>query len=242
MAGFRRYGGGATRIAVGALAFSVHIFTACGAGFALLAMVAAVAQDWTMMFVWLGVALIIDGVDGSLARAVDTPNNAPRWSGDVLDLVVDFTTYVFVPTYAIVSAGLMPQLWALAMGFIITVTAALYFADGNMKSDDNHFVGFPAVWNLIAFYLLLVKPSSWICILSIAVFAVLTFVPIKFIHPVRVRRLRWLNAAALTAWSVLAALALVQGLAPQPWVTAALCVIAVYFLLAGLVPARAVAT
>lgn len=227
---------------MGALAFSVHIFTACGAGFALLAMVAAVAQDWTMMFVWLGVALIIDGVDGSFARAVNTAENAPRWSGDVLDLVVDFTTYVFVPTYAVVSAGLMPQLWALAMGFIIVVTAALYFADGNMKSDDNHFVGFPAVWNLIAFYLLLVKPAAWICVVAIAIFAVLTFVPIKFIHPVRVRRLRWLNTAALLAWSALAFLALVQGLDPQPWVTAALCLLAVYFLLAGLVPGRAVAT
>src|SRR5262245_55482016 len=203
-------------------------------------MVAAVAHDWTMMFVWLGVALVIGGVDGSLARAVDTPGNAPRWSGDVLDLVVDFTTYVFVPAYAIVSAGLMPQLWALAMGFVIAVTAALYFADGNMKSDDNHFVGFPAVWNLIAFYLLLVKPAAWICVVTIAIFAMLTFVPIKFIHPVRVRRLRWLNTAALLAWSALAALALAQGLAPQLWVTAALCLIAVYFLLAGLVPVRAV--
>jgi phosphatidylcholine synthase len=147
-----------------------------------------------------------------------------------------------VPTYAIVSAGLMPQLWALAMGFIITVTAALYFADGNMKSADNHFVGFPAVWNLIAFYLLLVKPVAWICVVAIAIFAVLTFVPIKFIHPVRVRRLRWLNTAALLVWSALAFLALAQGLDPQPWVTAALCVLAVYFLLAGLVPGRAVAT
>jgi len=227
---------------VGALAFSVHIFTACGAGFALLAMVAAVAHDWALMFGWLGVALLIDGLDGPLARAADTAKNASRWSGDVLDLVVDFTTYVFVPAYAIVSAGLMPQLWALAMGFVITVTAALYFADGNMKSDDNHFVGFPAVWNLIAFYLLLVKPSAWICVLVIAIFAVLTFVPIKFIHPVRVRRLRWLNTAALLAWSALAAVALVQGLDPQPWVTAALCVLAVYFLLAGLVPGRPVAT
>jgi phosphatidylcholine synthase len=224
---------------VGALAFSVHIFTACGAGFALLAMVAAVAHDWTMMFVWLGVALIIDGVDGSFARTVDAKGNAPRWSGDVLDLVVDFTTYVFVPTYAIVAAGLMPQLWALAMGFVITVTAALYFADGNMKSDDNHFVGFPAVWNLIAFYLLLVRPAAAVTVLVIAVFAVLTFVPIKFIHPVRVRRLRWLNTAALLAWSALALLALAQGLAPPLWVTAALCLLAVYFLLAGLVPARA---
>jgi len=121
---------------VGALAFSVHIFTALGAGFALLAMVAAVAHDWALMFGWLGVALIIDGVDGPLARAVDTRGNAPRWSGEVLDLVVDFTTYVFVPAYAIVSADLMPFEWALPAGFIIAVTAALYFADGNMKSED----------------------------------------------------------------------------------------------------------
>jgi phosphatidylcholine synthase len=205
-------------------------------------MVAAVAHDWTMMFIWLGVALIIDGIDGSFARAVDTAANAPRWSGDVLDLVVDFTTYVFVPTYAIVAADLMPPTLALAAGFVITVTAALYFADGNMKSADNHFVGFPAVWNLIAFYLLLTRPDAWITILIIALFAVLTFVPMKFVHPVRVRRLRWLNTAALLAWSVLALLALVEGLAPQPWVTAALCLIAVYFLLAGLVPSRLAAT
>jgi len=227
---------------VGALAFSVHIFTACGAGLALLAMVAAVAHDWALMFGWLGVALIIDGIDGTFARAVDTRANAPRWSGDVLDLVVDFTTYVFVPAYAIVAADLMPRVWALAAGFAIVVTAALYFADHNMKSDDNHFVGFPAVWNLIAFYLLLVRPTAWIAVLVIAVFAVLTFVPIKFVHPVRVRRLRWLNTIALTLWSALALVALWQGLAPQSWVTAALCLIGGYFLLAGLLPARTVAT
>jgi phosphatidylcholine synthase len=227
---------------VGALAFSVHIFTALGAGVALLAMVAAVAHDWALMFGWLGVALIIDGVDGSLARAVDTSGNAPRWSGEVLDLVVDFTTYVFVPAYAIVSADLMPREWALPAGFIIAVTAALYFADANMKSDDNHFVGFPAVWNLVAFYLLLVRPAPWIAVVAIAVFAVLTFVPVKFVHPVRVRRLRWLNAIALALWAALALVALWQGLAPQPWVTAALCLIGIYFLVIGLVPARAEAT
>ena len=92
-----------------ALAFSVHIFTACGAGLALLAMLAAVAHEWTLMFLWLGLALVVDGVDGTLARAVGTKENAARWSGEVLDLVVDFTTYVFVPAYAIVSAELMPR-------------------------------------------------------------------------------------------------------------------------------------
>ena len=111
-----------------------------------------------MMFLWLGVALLVDGIDGPLARALHVAERLPRWSGDALDLVVDFTTYVFVPAYAIVASGLMP----LALGDAgrassIVVTGALYFADGSMKTADNHFRGFPAVWNLIAFYLLLLQ-------------------------------------------------------------------------------------
>jgi phosphatidylcholine synthase len=223
---------------VSALAFSVHIFTACGAGLALLAMLAAVAHQWTLMFLWLGLALFVDGVDGALARAVGTKENAARWSGDVLDLVVDFTTYVFVPAYAIVAADLMPREWALAAGFVIVVTAALYFADTNMKADDNHFVGFPAVWNLIAFYLLLLKPAPWISLLTIAAFAVLTFVPIRFVHPFRVRSLRAVTVTMLGLWAVMASVALWQSLAPSPWVVAALCLTGIYFLMIGLVPAR----
>ena len=111
-----------------------------------------------------------------------------------------------------------------------------------MKAEDNHFVGFPAVWNLVAFYLLLTRPAAWITVLAIAAFAVMTFLPIRFVHPVRVRRLRWLNTIALALWSVLALVALWQGLVPQSWVTAALCLIGGYFLVAGLLPARAVTT
>ena len=227
---------------MGALAFSVHIFTACGAGLALLAMVAAVAHDWPLMFAWLGVALLLDGLDGPLARALKVAERQPRWSGDVLDLVVDFTTYVFVPAYAIVAADLMPREWALPAGFVITVTAALYFADGNMKANDNHFVGFPGVWNLVAFYLLLMRPAAWLTVAVIAAFAVMTFLPIKFVHPIRVRRFRWLTLGVLLLWAALALVALLQGLAPQPWVTAALCLIGIYFLVIGRVPARAGAT
>jgi phosphatidylcholine synthase len=223
---------------VSALAFSVHLFTACGAGLALLALLAAAAQHWTLMFFWLGLALIVDGVDGALARAVGTRQNAARWSGDVLDLVVDFTTYVFVPAYAIVSAGLMPREWALPAGFAIVVTAALYFADTTMKADDNRFVGFPAVWNLIAFYLLLLRPAPWIAIVTIAAFAILTFLPVRFVHPVRVRRLRAANVAMLGLWAILACMALWQDLAPPSWVVAALCLTGVYFLTIGLLPAR----
>lgn len=199
-------------------------------------MLAAVAHDWALMFLWLGLALIVDGVDGTFARALRTAEYAPRWSGEVLDLVVDYTTYVFVPAYAIVAADLMPQGFALAAGIAIAVTAALYFADTNMKSDDNHFIGFPGVWNLIAFYLLLLRPASWVAIVTIAAFAVLTFLPVRFVHPFRVRSLRAMTVTMLVLWALLASIALWQNLAPPLWVVTGLCLIAVYFFVIGMLP------
>src|SRR6266576_986512 len=86
------------------LAFSVHILTALGAACALLALFAAVTGEWAAMFAWLGLALIIDGVDGTLARKRRAAEILPRWSGDILDSVVDFTTYVFVPAFAIAAS------------------------------------------------------------------------------------------------------------------------------------------
>src|SRR5262249_41517143 len=129
-------------------AFCVHILTASGAALALLALMAAVHGEWALMFLWLGVALVADAIDGPIARALNVKEVLPRWSGDVLDLVVDFTTYVFVPAYAVASSGLMPGALGLVGGIIIVVTGTLYFADRNMKTTDNFFRGFPAVWNL----------------------------------------------------------------------------------------------
>src|SRR5215472_7806217 len=114
-------------------AFAVHVFTASGAACALLALIAAVRSDWPQMFVWLGVALFIDGVDGTFARRLRVDKVLPRWSGDVLDLVVDILNYVFVPAYAVVASGLAPPVVAIALGVLIVVTGSLYFADRLMK-------------------------------------------------------------------------------------------------------------
>ena len=225
-----------------ALVFSVHILTAAGAAIALLALVAASRADWPLMFLLLGLALFVDGIDGPLARRLQVKQRLPRWSGDVLDLVVDFTTYVVVPAYAIATGGLMLEALGLAAGLIVVITGALYFADGEMKTDDNHFKGFPAVWNLIAFYLLLLRPGSWMAAAVIVVFAVLTFAPVRFVHPLRVARFRALTVSLLAVWAVLALVAVAQGLAPDLPVTAALCLIAVYFLVIGLLPGRGTPT
>jgi phosphatidylcholine synthase len=216
-------------------AFAVHGLTASGAALGLLALFAAVDRNWSLMFIWLGVALIVDGIDGALARHVGVESVLPRWSGDSLDLVVDFVTYVFVPAYAIAHSGLLPAPAAILAGIIVTVTGALYFADREMKMGDNCFRGFPALWNLAAFYLFLLRPDAWIGFAAVIVLAVLTFVRFPFIHPLRVARFRIVNIGLLVLGSVLAAAALGRNLDPGPWITGALCVIGLYFVGAGLI-------
>jgi len=215
-------------------AFAVHIFTACGAALALLALILATGGHWAAMFFCLGAALVVDGVDGPLARELKVAEALPRWSGDTLDLIVDFTTYVFVPAYAIAASGLLPHLLAVPAGLMVTIAGALYFADREMKTADNYFRGFPAVWNLGAFYLFLLEPPPWLAAATIAALAALSFAPIKFLHPLRVKRLRVFNVALLAVWAALAFLAVISDLAPGPYVTWPLCAIALYFFGAGL--------
>ncbi len=220
-------------VLIQARAFIVHIFTAVGAALALAALICAAANRWTEMFLYLGFALIVDGVDGPIARYVRVTEILPRWSGDVLDLVVDYVTYVFVPAYAIAASRMLPAPLAVPAGAIIVITGALYFADRDMKFSDNYFRGFPALWNVAAFYLFLLKPVPWLATAIVGTLAVFTFMPFKFLHPMRVKRYRLVNIAALAFWSVLAAVALQRDLDPGPWVNAGLLSIAFYFAVIG---------
>jgi phosphatidylcholine synthase len=215
-------------------AFTVHVFTATGAALALLALILATGGHWAAMFLCLGIALLVDGIDGPMARAFDVEKALPRWSGDTLDLVVDFTTYVFVPAYAIAASGLLPEPLAIPAGVVVVVSGALYFADREMKTKDNYFRGFPAIWNLAAFYLYLIEPPEWVAAVAVVALAALSFAPIKFLHPLRVRHWRTFNVALLAVWALLAFVAVVQDLAPGPYITAALSIIAIYFFAAGL--------
>jgi phosphatidylcholine synthase len=215
-------------------AFAVHVFTACGAALALMALIFATGGQWEAMFVCLGVAAIVDGIDGPLARQFQVAEVLPRWSGDTLDLVVDFVTYVFVPAYAIAASGLLPPELAIASGVVVVLTGALYFADSAMKTDDNYFRGFPALWNFAAFYLYVLEPSPWLSAALVIVLAVLSFVPIKFVHPLRVKHRRPLNLVLLAVWVLLALDTILTGLSPGPYVTWPLVIIALYFFTVGL--------
>lgn len=219
-------------------AYAVHVLTASGAALGLLAIIFATGGHWEAMFLCLGFALIVDGVDGPLAREFMVAEVLPRWSGDTLDLVVDFTTYVFVPAYAIAASGLMPEFFAIPSGILVVICGAIYFADREMKTDDNYFRGFPALWNLAAFYLYVLQPTEWLAAAIIIALAILSFAPIKFIHPLRVKRMRILNIALLVLWAALALAALILSLDPGPLVTWPMVVIAVYFFAFGLLPQR----
>src|SRR3982075_760831 len=211
-----------------AAAFSVHIFTAMGAGIALIALLEAVREHWSAMFAWLGVALIVDALDGPIARRLDVMRLQPDWSGEVLDLVVDFVTYVFEPAYAITASGLLLPLAAPLLGAGIVVSGALYFADRRMKAADNHFRGFPALWNAAAFYLFLLHLPPALSSLAVAVLIVLTFVRFHVVHPVRVVRLRWLTLWLVAAWAVLALIVLAYDFNVGIPITIALGAIAAY--------------
>jgi phosphatidylcholine synthase len=131
--------------------FSVHVFTASGGAVALLALDAAIERKFPICFAWLGLALFIDGIDGTLARFAKVSETAATIDGAILDLVVDFLTYVLVPVVALWRSDLMPQPIAFWIGLGVVIASALYFADTRMKTNDYWFRGFPAIWNVVAF-------------------------------------------------------------------------------------------
>jgi phosphatidylcholine synthase len=217
-----------------ARALAVHLLTALGAVLGLLALMAAFEAIWTDMFFWLALAALIDGVDGWLARRYAIAETLPRWSGEVMDFVVDFLTYVFVPVVGMVVGGILPEKLALPVATLILVVSVIYFADRSMKTADGYFRGFPAAWNLVAFYLFLLRPEPYLAFGIVLVLCALTFVPVQFVHPLRVDRNRPLSATLLAIWVMLGIVALINDLSPPASVIYALVAVLIYFLGIGL--------
>jgi phosphatidylcholine synthase len=192
-------------------AAGVHLFTALGAVCGLLAALAAFDGAWERMFAWLGLALFIDGIDGSFARLTKVEERLPRFSGERLDLVVDYVTYVFVPALALVHAGFLQGPLGLVLAASILLSSLYHFADLASKGDDYSFIGFPAVWNLVAFYLFALSLPQWATYAIVTACIVLTFVPMRWVHPLRVVRLRFLTLAVTLGWAVAAVATVWQG-------------------------------
>ncbi|MBA3510908.1 CDP-alcohol phosphatidyltransferase family protein [Sphingomonas sp.] len=179
-------------------AWLVHAFTASGAVLALLALLAVEQQRWTLALAWLALSGVVDGVDGSLARWARVKERVPRIDGDTLDLVIDYLTYVFVPALFIWRAELVPAGLAPWLAAAILVSSLYVFARTDMKTDDGYFRGFPALWSVVAFYLFVLQPGATIGAAVVVLFVVMTFAPIHFAHPFRVRDYGvWLPAVAI---------------------------------------------
>lgn len=214
-------------------AFSVHIFTATGAGLAMLAFLAAVENDWPMMAIWLAVAFAVDGVDGPLARRYHVRTQAPEIDGVLLDLIIDFLTYVVIPTYALYASGLLPGWSGWFTVLFIPVVSAVYFADTRMKMPDNSFRGFPGCWNMVALSLLVMEPPWWVILFLVVTLAVAMFLPVKFIHPVRTDRWRPVSLGMAVAWTAGITWAAWNGFTSNPPLTALIAASSGYLLLAG---------
>jgi phosphatidylcholine synthase len=199
----------------------VHAFTASGSVCALFATLAVFAGAWEQVFAWLGLALLIDGIDGTFARMANVTERLPRFSGERLDLVVDYVTYVFVPALALVQAGYLSGPVGLVAASLILLSSLFHFSDTESKTDDHCFVGFPAIWNIVAFYVFAFQVPSWWAAILVLVCVSMTFLPLPWAHPLRTPRLwpltlamtaLWCIAALFTIWSGFPATAIEKGI------------------------------
>jgi phosphatidylcholine synthase len=215
-------------------ALSVHLLTATGAVFAMLAMLAAVDAKWDLMFLWLVVAFAVDGIDGPLARKYDVKQHAGEFDGVLLDLIIDYLTYVFIPAFALFRSGLFEGWTGWFVIIVITFTSALYFADTRMKTKDNSFSGFPGCWNMVAVVVFALTPNFWVILALVTGLAITMFVPLKFVHPVRTERWRNITLPMALAWTFFAGWAAWVDFHPQSWASWGLIVTSIYLLFAGI--------
>jgi phosphatidylcholine synthase len=212
----------------------VHILTAGGSALALMALLAAANSNWQEMFVWLGLALIVDGIDGPLARATQVEQILPRFSGVRLDLIVDYLTYVAVPAFALARAELLPEAFRLPAAIAILLSSLFHVADRDSKTEDGYFVGFPAIWNIVCLYLFAFTPQPAVALGVIIALVAATFVPIHYVHPLRVAHLRLVTLTVTALWTA-GAIGAVLNPFPSPlWVELLLASTALYFICIGL--------
>ncbi|WCR54982.1 phosphatidylcholine synthase [Bartonella clarridgeiae] len=218
-----------------AKAFSVHLLTASGSFLAFLSLISASEKEWVAMFFWLGLALFVDGIDGPIARKLDIKCILPTWSGEILDSIIDYVTYVLVPAFALYQSGFMDPKLSFILSAIIVISSAIYYADTGMKTEENFFKGFPVVWNMMVFMLFVVRPGEWIAFIIISLSAILSFLPIYFIHPVRVIRLRMLNFPIFLIWCCFGIAAFFYQLNVPSWIKVGISITGFYIYCIGVV-------
>lgn len=212
-----------------AKAWGVHAVTASGVILALLALLAVLDGRPQACLLWLGLALLVDGLDGTLARKYHVKTVLPNFDGAVLDLVIDYLTYVFVPAIFVYRFVPLPDYSLLPAVGLILLSSLFCFCNLNMKSQDNYFVGFPAAWNLVVVYFYLLDFAPWSSLASIILLAGLTLTRMKFLHPFRVKAFMPLNIAVTLLWMAACALLILQYPLNPTWLLTVWLLATTYF-------------
>ena len=182
-------------------AWAVHGFTASGAVLGFLAIISILNNDLVGAFLWLGLALLIDGIDGSLARKIGVLDKTPNIDGSTLDNVIDYLNYVIIPALMIYWFQMVPNGWEIILPAGMFAVSLYTFANMNMKTNDYYFSGFPAFWNIVVLYFYILNTHPIINVIIILLLFIFTFIPIKFVHPLRVKKIRNLTIFCTVLWS-----------------------------------------
>ena len=182
-------------------AWAVHGFTASGIVLGFLATIAILNDDRVAAFLWLGIALFIDGIDGSLARKAKVNENTPNIDGSTLDNIIDYFTYVIIPALMIYWFSMVPSGWEIICSAAILIASLYTFANINQKTQDFYFSGFPALWNIVVLYFYIIGTPKWLNFWVIGILIILTFVPIKYVHPLRVQSMRNITLLFTVLWA-----------------------------------------
>ena len=160
-------------------------------------------------------AMVVDSVDGPLARKLDVKRHAPQIDGARLDDIIDYINYTFVPIVLLIHTGWLPDpvsLWAA----VPLIASALAFTNTESKdTEEGFFLGFPSYWNVFAFYVVGAAPpgSEWYVLLLTLALSALSVMPVRFVYPNRFDRLRWFFIGGGIVW--IASLLLIATLYPD---------------------------
>lgn len=221
-----------------ALAWLVHLYTASGL-IAAMAMGVLIVRGgdaaFRAAFALMIVATAIDASDGSLARAVGVKQVLPEFDGTLLDNLVDFHTYTTMPIFLLWRAQILPPhlQWLL----LLPVLASAYgYSQTNAKTNDGFFLGFPSLWNVVAFYVYFLRAPVWVAAAILVVLSIATFVPTRYLYPSRGGpAARVLNMAGVV-WIVLTAVIVARPLGERIQLTLiSLAYPVAYLTLSGLV-------
>jgi phosphatidylcholine synthase len=185
------------------LAYLVHVYTATGAVWALLSLIAIDATDYRRALIWLVVATFVDATDGWLARWARVDRHATMINGARLDDIVDYATYVLAPGVLMLHADRLPEGWigvTVVCGMLLA--SALGFTRQDAKTEDHFFTGFPSYWNIVALYVLAADLSRGVTAIVVAVLSVMVLVPIRFVYPSRTKTWQALTVTGCALWGV----------------------------------------